>query len=127
MLRPTISIGLLLLSIGLAEYQTQEWPFYGGDAAGSKYSSLQQINRQNVKQLKVVWTYHTGEISDGSTLPVRTAFECTPLVVEGILYLTTPFGRAVALEAESGKELWSFDPKLDRGRPYNLFISRGVS
>jgi quinoprotein glucose dehydrogenase len=127
MLRPTISILLLLLSISPSEYQTQEWPFYGGDAGGSKYSPLKQINRQNVTQLKVAWTYHTCEISDGSTLPVRTAFECTPLVVEGILYLTTPFGRAVALEAETGRELWSFDPKLDKDRPYNLFISRGVS
>jgi len=126
MLRSALPI-LLLLSICPSECQTQEWPFYGGDAGGSKYSALKQINKQNVTVLKVAWTYHTGEISDGSTLSVRTAFECTPLVVDGILYLTTPFGRAVGLEAETGKELWSFDPKLDKDRPYNLFISRGVS
>src|SRR4029453_18436046 len=93
----------------------------------SKYSPLKQINKQNVIQLKVAWTYHTGENSDGSTFPVRTAFECTPLVVDGVLYLTTPFGRAVALEPETGKEIWSFDPKLDKDRTYNLFINRGVS
>src|SRR5512134_981543 len=127
MLRSALPLLLLLLSIGPSECQTHEWPFYGGDAGGSKYSALKQINRQNVTQLKVAWTYHTGEISDGSTLSVRTAFECTPLVVDGILYLSTPFGRAVALEAETGRELWSFDPKLDKDRTYNLFISRGVS
>lgn len=118
---------ILTLCIPTSNFQAQEWPFYGGDAGGSKYSPLRQIHKQNVTHLKVAWTYHTGEISDGSTLAVRTAFECTPLVVDGILYLTTPFGRAVALEAETGKELWSFDPKLDKDRPYNLFINRGVA
>ena len=128
MLRSTLPILLLLvLFTSGSECQTQEWPFYGGDAGGSKYSPLKQINKQNVTQLKVAWTYHTGEISDGSTMAVRTAFECTPLVVDGVLYLTTPFGRAVALEPETGKELWSFDPKLDKDRTYNLFINRGVS
>ncbi|MCI0354293.1 MAG: hypothetical protein L0099_04520, partial [Acidobacteria bacterium] len=99
MFRSTLPILLLLVSVRPSESQAQEWPHYGGDAGGSKYSTLKQINQQNVTQLKVAWTYHTGEISDGSTLPVRTAFECTPLVVDGILYLSTPFGRAVALEA----------------------------
>ncbi len=127
MFRSTLPILLLLLSVRPSMCQAQEWPHYGGDAGGSKYSTLKQINQQNVTQLKVAWTYHTGEISDGSTLPVRTAFECTPLVVDGILYLSTPFGKAVALEAETGKELWSFDPRLDKGRPSYLFISRGVS
>ena len=81
------SVLLLLLSIFPSECKAQEWPFYGGDAGGSKYSALKQINKQNVTQLKVAWTYHTGEISDGSTIAVRTAFECTPLVVDGVLYL----------------------------------------
>lgn len=127
MLRFFLTRLLLLLCFCAAEGRSQEWPCYGGDAGGSKYSELKQIHKGNVSRLKIAWTYHTGEISDGSTFLVRTAFECTPLVVDGILYLTTPFGRAVALLAETGQELWSFDPKLDKERPYSLFISRGVS
>ena len=112
-----ISLVLALLSILLLSLRiafSQEWPHYGGDLGGTKYSSLDQINRENVSRLKVAWTYHTGDISDGSLYPVRSSFECTPLVLDGVLYLTTPFSRVVALEAETGKPLWAFDPKLDK-------------
>ena len=103
----------------------QEWPYYGGDAGGSRYSPLKQINRSNVKSLEVAWTYHTGDISDGTKSPSRSAFETTPLVVDGVMYLTTPFNRLVALDPETGREIWSFDPQLDRNRIYNLYIHRG--
>ena len=126
---PELPWGLpvLLLSLLAAPGKSlaQEWPHYGGDLAARKYSALDQINRDNVGRLQVAWTYHTGDVSDGSQYPVRSAFECTPLAVDGVLYLTTPFGRAIALEAATGKELWAFDPKLDKHRPYNLFINRG--
>ena len=126
---PELPWGLpvLLLSLLAAPGKSlaQEWPHYGGDLAARKYSALDQINRDNVGRLQVTWTYHTGDVSDGSQYPVRSAFECTPLAVDGVLYLTTPFGRAIALEAATGKELWAFDPKLDKHRPYNLFINRG--
>jgi quinoprotein glucose dehydrogenase len=105
----------------------QEWLHYGNDLGGSKYSPLKQINKQNVTRLQAAWTYRTGDISDGTTYPVRSAFECTPLVVDGVMYVSTPFCRAVALDAETGKELWSFDPKIDKERPYGLFANRGVA
>jgi quinoprotein glucose dehydrogenase len=105
----------------------QEWPSYGNDPGGNRYSPLKQIDKTNVGKLTVAWTFHTGDVSDGSKYPSRSAFECTPLVVDGVLYLTTPFARAIALEAETGKELWTFDPKLDLDRRYNLFINRGAS
>jgi len=105
----------------------QEWRHYGGDLGGSKYSPLDQINRENVKQLTVAWTHHTGDSSDGSVYAVHSSFECTPLVSEGVMYLTTPFSRLVALEAETGKPLWSFDPQIDKDRSYNLFVNRGVA
>jgi quinoprotein glucose dehydrogenase len=105
----------------------QEWPAYAGDPGGSKYSRLKQINRENVSRLKVAWTYHTGDISDGSEYPPRSAFETTPLVIDGVMYATTPYSRLIALEAETGKELWTFDPKLDKEKPANLFISRGAA
>jgi quinoprotein glucose dehydrogenase len=114
---------LLLAEISFA----QEWPYYGGDAGGMKYSPLAQINRSNVRQLQVAWTYHTGDLSDGTKYPVLSAFECTPLVVDGVMYLTTPFSRVIALEAETGKERWAFDPELDKSKPNNLFINRGVA
>ncbi len=103
----------------------QEWRHYGGDAGGMKYSPLKQITPANVSKLKVAWEFHTGDVSDGKTLPVRSSFEATPLVVDGVLYLTTPFNRLIALDPETGKQLWAFDPKIDRERPYNLYINRG--
>ena len=105
----------------------QQWPYYGGDAGGTRYSALDQINRTNVRNLRIAWTYHTGDVSDGTTNFVRSAFETTPLMVDGVLYLTTPFSRVIALEAETGRELWSFDPHLPRDIPENLYINRGAA
>jgi glucose dehydrogenase len=106
----------------------QEWPHYGGDAGGAKYSPLKQINRSNVTRLRPAWTYHTGDVSDGKTLLVRSSFEATPLIIDGVMYFTTPFCRLIALDAESGRELWVFDPRLDRGKLYfSLFANRGVA
>jgi glucose dehydrogenase len=118
-----ITIVLLAAGLGFAA----DWPHYGGDAGGRKYSPLKQINRSNVRQLRVAWTYHTGEYSDGAKYPVLSAFETTPLVVDGVMYLTTPFNRLVALDPETGRELWSFDPKIDRGAYYPLLINRGAA
>ena len=115
-----------LLVLGLpALLPAQEWRYYGGDAGGMKYSPLKQITPANVATLKPAWTFHTGELSDGKTLLTRTTFEATPLVVDGVMYLTTPFNRLIALDPETGQQLWAFDPKLDKSRPNNLFISRG--
>ena len=121
------SILVLLFLAATAVTRAQEWPYYSGDTSGSKYSPLDQINRSNVGKLQVAWTYHTGDISDGKKYPSRSAFEATPLVVDGVMYVTTPFCRLLALEAETGKELWAFDPDLRKDRPYNLFINRGAS
>ncbi len=100
---------------------------YGGDLGNTRYSILKQINRSNVTQLKVAWIYHTGDISDGSKYPVRSAFESTPLVIDGLMYVTTPFSRLIALDPETGKEVWAFDPKIAMDVPRNLFISRGAA
>ena len=102
----------------------QEWPNYSNDTGGSKYSPLKQIDRANVGNLRVAWTYHTGDVSDGTTMLSRSAFESTPLVTGGVMYVTTPFNRLIALDAETGKELWAFDPHLNKESPYNLYISR---
>ncbi|MGH9720439.1 MAG: pyrroloquinoline quinone-dependent dehydrogenase [Bryobacteraceae bacterium] len=117
----------MLVHLAVIALLAQEWPSYGGDPGGSKHSSLNQINRSNVANLRVAWTFNTGDVSDGRTLPVRSAFETTPLVVDGVMYLTTPFCRLIALDAETGKQLWAFDPKINREQPYNLFINRGAA
>ncbi len=118
---------ILLASLCLVTANAQEWPVYGGDAGGTRYSSLKQINRTNVATLHEAWTYHTKDASDGTEYNVRSAFENTPLMVDGVLYLVTPFDRLIALEPETGKELWAFDPKLDKSKPQMLFANRGAA
>ncbi|MBI3697134.1 MAG: pyrroloquinoline quinone-dependent dehydrogenase [Acidobacteria bacterium] len=118
---------LIVLSFVLSLASAQDWPHYGNDPGGSRYSPLDQINRSNVGRLHTAWTYHTGDVSDGVKYPSRSAFEATPLVVDGVMYVTTPFSRLIALDPETGKELWAFDPHLNKDRSYNLFINRGAA
>jgi quinoprotein glucose dehydrogenase len=84
-----------------------EWRFWGGDPGGTRFSSLADINRSNVARLRRLWTYHTGEWQEGTR---QVALECTPLVVGGVLYLSTPSNRIVALNDETGAAIWRFDP-----------------
>src|SRR5690349_24024188 len=78
-----------------------DWPSYGGDPGGSRFSPLTQINRQNVHKLKVAWTYHTGDVSDGAKYARKSAFETTPILVDGTLYFSTAFNRVIALDPET--------------------------
>src|ERR1035437_1427492 len=104
----------------------QEWTHYGGDAGGSRHSRLDQINKTNVKQLKVAWVFDTGDFSDGTgPSPTRSSFEASPLVIGNVMYVTTPFDRLFALGAETGAKLWEFDPHIDKTMRANLFINRG--
>ncbi len=106
----------------------QDWPSYGGDPGGMKYSALDQINRRNVSKLEVAWEYDTGDSSDGLTeFPSRSAFATTPLVIDGRMYFTTPFHRLIAVEPETGKELWTFDSELDKTNRVNLYTNRGAA
>jgi quinoprotein glucose dehydrogenase len=108
----------------------QEWRFYGGDAGGTRFSGLQQINRSNVDKLKRVWTYHIGEADRGGNETDQhnvAPFESTPLMVDGVLYFSTPSNRVIALDAESGKEIWQFDPQAGHVGQRQFFQHRGVS
>jgi membrane-bound PQQ-dependent dehydrogenase (glucose/quinate/shikimate family) len=123
--KPVVLIFLLLVPCA---GRAQDWRFYGGNAGGTRFSSLQQINRQNVGALKQVWTYHTGEVNrTNETDRHHTApFETTPVVVDGMLYLSTPSNRVIALDAETGREIWQFDPQA--GRSERIFFQhRGVA
>ncbi len=105
----------------------QEWRSYGGDEGGARYSTLKQIDRTNVARLQRAWVYHTGELELGlKTASFQASFSTTPLVVGGLMYLTTPSSRVIALDAETGSELWKFDPQEGRGvRGFNSH--RGVA
>jgi quinoprotein glucose dehydrogenase len=93
-----------------------------------RYSPLTQINRTNVSKLKIAWVYHTGDISDGRGSERRSGFETTPILVDGRLYLTTPFNRVVALDPERGTKLWAHDPKTHLNWAYgDGLINRGVA
>jgi quinoprotein glucose dehydrogenase len=106
-----------------------EWIAYGRDPGGMRHSPLTQITRENVQDLSVAWTYHTGELAsyEGTSFAESAAFEATPLMVDGALYLSTPSNRVIALDAGTGAERWVFDPQIDLTRDYAETTSRGVS
>lgn len=104
-----------------------DWSAYGRDAFGTRYSPLTQITPENVEHLEIAWTHRTGDVSDGSRYPRRSSFEATPIVFNGLLYVSTPFSRVLALDPETGSERWSFDPEIDVELRYSeSFVSRGV-
>ncbi len=126
------AVAAALLAPPLLAQETTEWPVTEGAPGGGRYSPLSDIDRTNVHELRVAWTYRHGDVRSGGRLPSGgfqgTAFEATPIVVDGRLIFSTPFNRVIALDPETGRELWVFDPKLDRGRRFaNLMISRGVA
>ncbi len=94
----------------------RDWPVYLGDKAASHYSSLSQITPENVTQLEVAWTFHAGDLREGAT-----QIQCNPLVIDGVLYATTPQSKVVALDAATGRELWRFAPENPNG------LNRGLA
>lgn len=106
-----------------------QWGNYGNDPGGMRYSPLTQIDAANVKNLKVAWTYQTGELKtyEGTKLASKAAFEVTPLMIDGVLYFSTPTNRVIAVDAASGKQKWLYDPQTDLKADYSEVTSRGVS
>ena len=84
-----------------------DWKVYGGSPDNIHYSSLRQINRDNVHNLAIAWTYDSGDAFPDSEM------ECNPIVVHGTLFATTPKLRLIALDAASGQLRWSFDPNQE--------------
>jgi quinoprotein glucose dehydrogenase len=116
------------LAAGEAPGTVGNWPAYAGDAGGSRYSPLDQINTANVSELKPAWEIHTGDVSDGTDGRSKSEFETTPIVIAGTMYLTTPFNRVLALDPETGREKWNFDPKIDLHQHYSEgLVNRGVA
>jgi quinoprotein glucose dehydrogenase len=103
------------------------WPFYGNDAGGTRYSAARQIDRTNVAQLRLAWTYRTGALDQKTDLLRKASFEATPILVENKLFLSTPFSHVIALDARDGRKLWEYDPQVNLSVEYSEVSSRGVS
>src|SRR5215471_18736097 len=132
----TLAAAIIACSVASAQ---NDWPTYGRDLAGTRYSPLKQINSANVAQLIRAWTYH---MTAETAAPSRTEegnevqggrgrgrsgsggriAEASPLIIGGVMYLTTSYGRVVALEPETGKVIWTYEVKdgapAERGLEY---------
>ncbi|HJU64854.1 MAG TPA: PQQ-binding-like beta-propeller repeat protein, partial [Gemmatimonadaceae bacterium] len=87
-----------------------EWHAYGRDVGGARFSPLRRITKENVSRLVVAWTYNTGEAGVTVRRGRAPSLETTPLVVGGTMYISTPLGRVIALDAATGREVWRHDP-----------------
>jgi quinoprotein glucose dehydrogenase len=104
---------LLFCALSISAQEQGDWPVYGGSAASTHYSTLAQINRSNVKNLQLAWSYDTEE---------KGGLQTSPVIVDGILYGMTPSLKPFALDAASGKLLWKFDSGIRGTQP-----SRGLA
>ena len=113
----------IMVSCSVDSEQVVEWRTYQGDSGRNQYSTLDQINRDNVDRLQVAWTYRTGDQKDDD----RSQIQCNPIVVDGVLYATSPRLKVFALDAATGNELWSFEPSQGVERRESLGVNRGVT
>lgn len=129
-MRRNVTAGLLMAAMSLwtviAAAASADWPSLGVDGGSRHYTPLEDIRKDNVTQLKPVWTYRNGDFSKGGSGHGGTAFQVTPLMVEGTLYFCTPYSRIVALDAETGRERWTFDPHTKLDGVYTP-VCRGVT
>ena len=126
-IRTLLFLSLAAAAGGRAQKPEAGWPAYGGDPGGARYSPASQINRESVARLEVAWTYRTGAASTETPLVRKAAFEATPILVDGALYLATPYNHVIALDAGSGVKLWEYDPAVDLKMGRSEVTSRGVS
>ncbi|UXO70184.1 membrane-bound PQQ-dependent dehydrogenase, glucose/quinate/shikimate family [Pantoea dispersa] len=103
-----------------------DWTAYGGTADGLRFSALNQITKENVRNLEVAWTYHTGDLRQDNDATEYT-FEATPLKANGMLYFCTPHNEVHALDPQSGAVKWKYTPAKDRSYLQQHQTCRGVS
>jgi quinoprotein glucose dehydrogenase len=119
---------LLLAPAGARE--RHDWPVYGGDQAATRYAAIADIDRQTVARLGIAWTWKPAERAFPEFGTQPGTFQNTPLMIEDVLYVSTPYNRVVALNARTGRELWRYDPEpFKDGQPPNGtgFVHRGVA
>ncbi|MBS0578880.1 MAG: pyrroloquinoline quinone-dependent dehydrogenase [Proteobacteria bacterium] len=129
-LRGAVLAGAWLCAVPPAHAQIRsasDWGYYGGDGFGRRFSSLDQINRNNVGSLRVAWTYRTGELGAGFARAGKLTFETTPVQAFGLLYLETATNIVLALDPQTGMQRWRYDPHIDRAHAYSEASARGVS
>ncbi len=118
---------LILCILSSCSNHPVEWTNYGGSKANDHYSSLSQIDTNNVKDLKIAWQYHTGDADE------KTQIQVNPLIIDGILYGVSPKLKLFALDAATGKAQWVFNPvetnsTESKGSSYFAFnVCRGVA
>lgn len=124
-------VGLALAAIAAPAMSADDsgWPYYGGDAGGARYSSLTQINRRNVSELKVAWVYRGNDITNGEPhTGKKSGFETTPIVLGKTMYLCSGYDRVIALDPLTGKVTWTYNPHIHLDWDYgDGFICRGVA
>ena len=120
-----VCAGFLLAAPAMPAPADGDWPNYGRTPGGDRHSPLAQIDRGNVGKLTLAWEYKTGEAAVETGQP--TALETTPLVIDGVMYISTPLGKAAALDPLNGKELWSRDLSVPHTRGFGDWVTRGVS
>jgi quinoprotein glucose dehydrogenase len=109
-----------------SEIDAADWPAYGRTQEGTRYSPLQQITPENVKNLQVAWTFRTGDMK-GPNDPVEITNEVTPIKIGDLLYLCSPHQILFALDAKTGTLKWKFDPRLKNDPSFQHVTCRGVS
>jgi glucose dehydrogenase len=125
-------ISLSAIPVGASNgVRNGEWRFYGGDQGSGKYSPLDQINRENVQKLKVAWSWDSPDLKilEQNSRLYTLGYEATPLMIGGVLYISTSLSQVAAINAATGKTIWVYDPKsYQTGQPTNLgFLHRGVA
>lgn len=127
MLLLTLVLMTLVLAPPASVAEDTSWPAWGNDPGGSRYADVDQITPGNVGELAIAWTYRTGDLGEGYPSRERMAFEATPILLDGVLYLSTPYGQVHAVDAATGQGIWRFDAELPDDRRYGENTSRGVS
>ena len=122
-----LTIALFATCIGLLAQTGGDWPVWGHDPGGQRFSPLASVNRRNVGALKVAWTFRTGDGYKPKRGNNATQFEATPIYADGTLYIATPLGRVIALDPVTGKQRWAYDGKVPKDAGYGDFANRGVS
>ena len=105
----------------------KDWTQYGRSSFGDRFAPAKQITPENVSKLKLAWTFHTGDFK-GPNDPGEIANEVTPIKADGKLFICTPHNIVMAIDPDTGAELWRYDPKINRdAKSYQHMICRGVT
>lgn len=128
-IRRALGLGLAVLALAAAApapeaaKASREWRYHGGDAGHTQYSELAQIDTTNVQRLKRAWIYRTGDQRNDD----KSQIQCNPIVVNGVLYGTSPALKLFALDAAGGQARWTFDPFATGAGEHSLGVNRGVT